>query len=391
MPLPLVAAKKSNRYYLDAAAATPVDPQVVRAMAPYFSATFYNPSSIHEGGVAARQAVEQARKQVAELIAARPEEIVFTSGATESVNLALLGTARAFREHGKHVVTVATEHAATLETLKREGFTVTFVPVSKDGTVNVEQVVAAVREDTILVSLMLVNNELGVIAPVAEIGKALARRRKTGRTLFPLLHTDAAQAAGLLAVDVDKLHVDLLSFTASKMYGPKGVGALYVKKGTHLQSLIFGGNQEHGLRAGTENVPGIVGFGLAANLARRHGPRHQHRLAHLKKVFLHELHRTGITYQVNGQDADTAPSIVNITFAGIDGEELLLRLDAKGVAVSAASACRTSDHPSHVLRAIGLSSDAIRSTLRFSFLHTMKPRHARSAARLIANLVISLH
>lgn len=390
MPLLLVAAKKPNRYYLDAAAATPVDPKVVKAMAPYFSDTFFNPSSIHRGGVLARQAIDKARKQVADLIAARPDEIVFTSGATESVNLALLGAAHALREHGNHVVTVATEHAATLETLKREGFAVTLVPVGKDGSVNVDQVLSAVREDTILISLMLVNNELGVIAPIAEIGRALARRRKDGRSLYPLLHTDAAQAAGLLALDVEKLHVDLLSFTASKMYGPKGVGALYVKKGTRLQPLLFGGNQEKGLRAGTENVPGIVGFGAAADLAKRHRSRHEHRLARLKKIFLHELHRSGISYRLNGEGAEIISSIVNVTFPKIDGEELLLRLDAKGVAASAASACRTSDHPSHVLRAIGLSSDDVRSTLRFSFLHSMKPRHARQAARLLASTVTAL-
>lgn len=390
MLLPLVAAKKPNRYYLDSAAATPIDPLVVRAMMPYFSDTFFNPSSLHRGGILARQAIDKARQQVAELIAARPEEIIFTSGATESVNLALLGAAQSLKDHGNHVVTVATEHAATLETLKRQGFSVTFVPVGHDGLVNVNQVLAAVREDTVLVSLMLVNNELGVIAPIADIGKALARRRKDNRSLYPLLHTDAAQAAGILPLDVDKLHVDLLSFTASKMYGPKGVGALYVKKGTRLQPLVFGGNQENGLRAGTENVPGIVGFGAAADLARRHRSRHEYHLAKLKKIFLFELEKSNTEHRINGQGAEVISSIVNITFPGIDGEELLLRLDAKGLAASAASACRTSDHPSHVLRAIGLSNSEVKSTLRFSFLSNAKPRHIRQAARLIAQTVISL-
>lgn len=379
-----------SRFYLDAAAATPLDLKVLRAMQPYFVESFFNPSSIHRGGVMVRKAVDAARRQVADLIAARPEEIVFTSGATESVNLALLGSARALRNHGNHVVTVATEHAATIETLKREGFTVTFVPVGKDGSVNPTQLLAAIRPDTILVTLMLVNNELGVIAPMAEIGKAIARLRKDNRALYPLLHTDASQAAGLLAVDVEKLHVDLLSFTASKMYGPKGIGALYVKKGTRLQPLLSGGNQESGLRAGTENVPGIIGFGAAAALAKRNRTRYEHHLARLKTVFLKKLHHAGIVYRVNGEGASTAPSIVSITFSEIDGEELLLRLDAKGIAASAASACRTSDHPSHVLRAIGLSEAEVRSTLRFSFLHTMSVREARRAAKIVAKLASAL-
>ncbi len=387
MRLPLVAARNRTKYYLDSASATPVAAKVFQKMEPYFSLHFANPSSIHRLGLVAREAVNEARRQVARLIAARPDEIVFTSGATESVNLALVGAARALKGQGNHIVTVATEHAATLEVLKREGFTVTFVPVGPEGEIRAEQVLSRVRADTILVSVMYVNNELGVVAPLSEIGKGLARHRKDHRTLFPLFHSDATQAVGLRSVDVEKLHLDLMSFAASKMYGPKGVGALYVRRGVRLTSLIVGGNQEQSLRAGTENVSGIVGFGEAARLAWRHRARNAEHLGRVRSAFLKTLKKFVPNIRLNGEAPETVPSIINLSFPGLDGEELLLRLDARGVCASAASACKTSDHPSHVLRAIGRTEDEVKGSLRFSFLTTMSVPQAKRAAKIVGRVV----
>lgn len=387
--LPLVGVKNKT-IYLDYAAATPVDPRVLKAMLPFLKDDFANPSSIHAGGVKARRAIETARASVATVIGARPAEIIFTSGATESVNLAIIGAARAHAKVGKHIVTIGTEHKAALKALEAEGFTLTIVPVDERGQVAADAVLAAVRPDTVLVSVMMANNEIGTVAPIADIGRGLLKLRKNGAQALPLFHTDAAQAVGVLPIDVEKLHVDLLSFSAAKMYGPKGVGALYVRSGSVLQSLLWGGNQEQRLRPGTENVSGIVGFGAAAALAQEAFEEHHRHLWEVREAFVMALQRHWKTARFNGDTENTVPHIVNVTFAGIEAEELILRLDAAGIACSTAAACKSSDFPSHVLRAIGLSDADIRSTVRFSFGRPTTPHQAKKAAKVVAEIVAQL-
>ena len=372
--------------YLDYAAATPVDPLVFKAMLPFLKTEFANPSSIHAGGVRSRQAIDQARLSVAKLISARPIEIVFTSGATESINLAILGAARAQASIGKHIVSVSTEHKAALRALEQEGFEVTIVPVDARGQVDVEKVLAAVRPDTVLVSVMLANNEIGTIAPIADIGRGLQKLSYHR----PLFHTDAAQAVSVIPVDVEKLHVDLLSFSAAKMYGPKGVGALYVRTGTKLRQIMAGGNHEFGLRPGTENVAGIVGFGVAADIALAELDSNMRHLWELREAFIAKLLKHRKDARVNGDAESTVPHIANVTFPGVDGEEIVIRLDAAGIACSTAAACKSSDFPSHVLRAIGLSDAEVRSTVRFSFGRPTTLAQAKKAARIVAKTVDQL-
>lgn len=373
----------SKSIYLDYAAATPVDPRVFKAMLPFLKEEFANPSSIHAAGVRVRQAIDTARSSVAELIGARPSELVFTSGATESINLAILGAVRAYAGTGNHIVSVTTEHKAALRALEHEGFEVTLVPVDGRGQVDAQAVLAAVRPDTILVSVMLINNELGTIAPIADIGRGLLKTE----TLF---HTDAAQANGIVPLDVDKLHVDLMTLASAKMHGPKGVGALYVRTGTKLRAVMAGGNQEYGLRPGTENVSGIVGFGAAAQLAMVELNANFHHLSELREVFLTTLLKHCQNIRVNGDSAIMAPHIINITFPGIDGEEMVIRLDAAGIACSTAAACKSSDFPSHVLRAIGLNDADVRSTLRFSMGRPTTVAQAKQAAKIVAKVVDQL-
>lgn len=372
--------------YLDYAAATPLDPRVLKAMLPFLKTEFANPSSIHAPGMRARQAVENARAEVAELIGARSSEIVFTSGATESINLAILGAARAYAASGRHIVSVATEHKAALRALELEGFEVTLVPVDARGQVGAEAVLAAVRPDTILVSVMFANNEIGTIAPIAEIGRGLLRLRKSGQSL-PLFHTDAAQANGVVALDVQKLHVDLMTLSAAKMYGPKGAGALFVKSGIKLRQVMAGGNHEFGLRPGTENVPAIVGFGIAAQIAKTELADNERHLWAVREAFLETLHKHTKDLQVNGDPESTVPHIVNVTFPGVDGEALVIHLDAEGISCSTAAACKSSDFPSHVLRAIGFNDAMIRATIRLSFGRMTSLAQAKAAARRVAKTV----
>lgn len=372
--------------YLDYAAATPLDPRVLKAMLPLLKGEFANPSSIHAAGMRARQAIDEARVRVAELISARPSEIVFTSGATESLNLAILGVARAHADKGRHIVSVTTEHKAALRALELEGFEITLVPVDARGRVEAEAVLAAVRPDTILVSVMFANNEIGTVAPIAEIGRGLLHLRASGQSL-PLFHTDAAQANGVVALDVNKLHVDLMTLSAAKMYGPKGAGALFVKSGTKLRQVMAGGNHEFGFRPGTENVPAIVGFGIAAEIARTELVENNRHLWALREAFLEILQKHTKDMQVNGSPESTVPHIVNVTFPGVDGEELVIHLDASGIACSTAAACKSSDFPSHVLRALGLNDPAIHSTVRLSFGRMTTLTQAKAAARCVAKMV----
>jgi cysteine desulfurase len=357
------------RVYLDNSATTAVAPEVVDAMLPYFSDEMGNAQSVHSFGQRAKAAVERARRQVAGLIGAAPAEIVFLSGGTEADNLAIRGIAHAHREHGGHIISTKIEHPAVLSTceaLESEGFSVTYLPVSPSGLVSIDDLREAIRDDTILISVMHANNETGTVQPIEQIGRIVAEAREAGHKHLHL-HTDAVQSAGKIPVDVRGLGVDLLSLSAHKIHGPKGIGALYIKKGTRLAKLLHGGHHERDRRPGTENVPGIVGFGLAAELAsrtlaERAGSMQQQR-DYLERKVLERIAGA----RVNGDPERRVPNITNLSFRGLDGESLLIALDLKGVAVSTGSACASGSlEPSHVLTALGLSREAVRGSLRFS-------------------------
>jgi cysteine desulfurase len=355
----------TERIYADHAATTPLRDEVLEAMLPHFGTYGFNASSLHAEGRAARSALDDARARTARLLGAKASEIVFTGGGSEADNLAILGAARAARGRGRHAITAATEHHAVLhafEVLREDGFDVTVLPVDGDGRIDPSVFAAAFRPDTTLVSLMLANNELGTLHPIAELAR-IARARVPGI----VVHTDAVQAPGRVPLDVGALGVDLLSLSAHKFYGPKGVGMLYVRRGTPLASLVVGGGQEHGLRAGTENVAGIVGFARAFELAVAELPAETQRLRALRDGF--EAAAAAIPgTRVNGAGADRLPNVSSIAFPDADATALLVNFDLAGVAVSAGSACAAgSTEPSHVLNAIGAPAWARTGTLRFSF------------------------
>ncbi len=350
--------------YLDYHASTPVDPRALGAMLPYFSEHFGNAASkTHPFGWKADDAVEAGRRQVAALIGASAKEIVFTSGATESNNLALKGVAHAFRSRGNHIVTLTTEHKAVLDSchhLEDEGFAVTYLGVGPDGLIDLDALRDAITDRTILVSVMAANNEIGVLQPIAAIG-AIARERGV------LFHTDAVQAIGKVPFDVSKLPVDLASMTAHKTYGPKGVGALYVRRGEvklDLEPLMDGGGHERGLRSGTLNVPGIVGFGKAAEIAKAEMATESPRLAALRDRLLAALRAEVSDLHVNGSLDARLPHNLNVSFPGVPGESLLLGID--DICVSAGSACSSgSEEPPYVLKALGMDADLARASIRF--------------------------
>ncbi|HET6947039.1 MAG TPA: cysteine desulfurase NifS [bacterium] len=350
------------RVYADHGATTPVDPRVTAAMLPYFSQTFGNAGSIHAWGQEAREAVDLAREIMAGAVGAAPQEIVFTSGATESDNFAILGAAFAHETRGRHVITSQVEHHAVLEPcrfLESRGFEVTYLPVDRFGQVDPADVRAALRRDTILVSVMHANNEIGTVEPVAAIGR-VARERGV------LMHSDAAQTLGIVPIDVDDLCVDLLSMSAHKRYGPKGVGALYIRKGAVVTRIQHGGSHERNRRAGTENVPGIVGFGEAVRIALPLLAEEAARLRALRDRLSAGLARIEGA-RLNGHREERLPGTVSVSFEGADSESLLMALDFRGIAASSGSACTSGSlEPSHVLRAIGLPAEVAKGTVRFS-------------------------
>ena len=349
--------------YLDYAATTPVAPEVLEAMRPYFSEIYGNPSSLYSLGMAAREAVESAREIVALALHASPEEIVFTSGGTESDNAALRGVAEANREKGRHLLTTPIEHSAVLEpfaTLSPLGFEVETLPVDAEGKVDPQEVARRLRSDTTLVSVMAANNEIGTIEPVAEIG-ALCRAQGV------LFHTDAVQTFGKLPLDVRAMQIDLLSLSAHKIYGPKGIGALYVRRGIGWARFQEGGDQEKGRRGGTLNVPGIVGLGKAAEIAQREMDSEAARLRALRDGFLARLEAEIPGVQIIGSRTERLPNNIHFCVEGVEGEPMLLALDAAGICASAGSACSAgSTEPSHVLLALGISRELARGALRLT-------------------------
>jgi cysteine desulfurase len=352
-----------KRIYLDYAATTPVNPDVVKVMLPYFTDVFGNPSSIYSYGQETKKAIGEARTKVANLIGARDEEVVFTSSGTEADNMAIKGIAYANESRGNHIITSSIEHHAIIETckfLERRGFSVTYLPVDGYGLVDPEDVRRSITGKTILVSVMNANNEIGTIEPIAEIGRIA---RETGI----YFHTDAVQTAGHIPVDVNELTVDLLSISAHKLYGPKGVGALYIRKGTRVVPLIHGGEQERGRRASTENVPGIVGFGRAAELARQEMSQEIQRLTILRDKLIDGLLNRIDHIRLNGHPLNRLPNNVNMSFDYIEGESMVLNLDLERICTSTGSACSSSSlEPSHVLLAIGLKHEQAHGSLRFT-------------------------
>lgn len=394
--------------YLDHAATTPVRPEVLRAMAPFWSVEYGNPSALYKLGVHARQALEKARSGVASVLSCRPQEVIFTAGGSESINLALLGVARYYRKthplsfsppdtggarggtkHNGHIITSAIEHHAVMHAanaLEQEGFAVTRIGVNREGVFNINELKNAIRPDTFLVSLMYANNEIGTIEPIAEIGNIIKNINAKRMTLSPkplalspiFFHTDACQAAGYLDLNVDKLHVDLLTLNGSKIYGPKQTGCLFARKGTPLEPIIYGGGQELTLRSGTENVPGIVGFAKALPLAQAERARETKRLIVLRDYFIAQILKHIPKARLNGPIESRAkqypssvsvrlPNNIHVSFADVDGEALMLYLDAHNIAVATGSACTSeSTKPSHVLKAIGLSSKESFGSIRFT-------------------------
>jgi len=381
-----------NRIYLDHNATTAVDPAVLDAMLPYFSAEFGNASSIHTFGQRARAAVETAREQVAALLNARPQEIVFTSGGTESDNHAIFGVAlhsftSSTSSTSPHVIATTIEHEAVLnscQALEKQGVAVTYLPVDHEGLINLDDLRRVLRPETLLITVMHANNELGAIQPLAEIGCIAAEADV-------YFHTDAVQSAGKIPVDVKALQLDLLSVSGHKFYAPKGIGALFIKSGTRLRQFLYGGHHQRGFRPGTENVAGIVGLGKAAELARLSLEKDAARISRLRDTLEQGILARIPDSRVNAANAPRTPNTTNILFPGLEGEALVIALDLKGLACSTGAACSSGAvEPSHVLTAIGLPASQARATIRFSLGRHTTESEINAALELVPDAVSHL-
>ena len=349
--------------YMDNAATTATRPEVMEKMLPYFTEHYGNPSSIPSVGRDARRAIENARRQVAEALGAQPREIYFTAGGSESDNWAIRCASKALAKKGKHIITSQIEHHAVLHTcdyMEKQGYEVTYLPVDSEGRVSVEDVKKAIRPDTVLISIMAANNEIGTLQPIREIGQV-------AHEAGVLFHTDAVQAVGAVPIDVNEWNVDMLSLSGHKFHGPKGIGALYIRKGVKISNLIFGGAQERGLRAGTENLPGIVGLGEAIELAVKELPEYTRRMTQLRDKLIDGILSSVPDVRLNGHRTQRLPGNVNVSVRYVEGEALLMRLDLAGVEASSGSACTSGSlDPSHVLLAIGLPHEIAHGSLRLS-------------------------
>lgn len=371
--------------YLDHAATTPIAKEVLDAMYPVYEQVFGNPSSVHSFGRKARQILDQARRTIAAEIGADEKEIIFTSGGTEADNLAMIGTALANKDKGNHIITTAQEHHAILHTaeyLEKHGFEVTYLPVYEDGKIRAEDLQKALTDETILVSIMFVNNETGIIQPIQEISRLLEDHQA-------YFHTDAVQAFGLMDIDVGQLGVDMLTVSSHKINGPKGIGCLYVKENIKLQPLQFGGEQERKRRAGTENVVSVVGLQKAVELAAEHREKRIKEYKEFRELFLTELKKHDVSFEINGDPASSVPSILNISFPGANVEAMLTNFDLGGVAASSGSACTAgSVDPSHVLSAMyGKDHPCTTNSIRFSFGSANTAENVSEAARRVAAIV----
>ena len=361
-----------KKIYLDYAATTPMDEEVLDEIIPYFSQKFGNPSSIHSFGQEALEAVDKARRQVADFLNCNSSEIIFTSGATESNNMTIKGIIKASQIKNPHIITSAIEHHCVLNSCKemeKEGREVTYLKVNKEGLVDLEDLKNAIKENTALISIMYANNEVGTIEPISKIGKLLEEinlEREKNKLPKIYFHTDAVQAINYLDCNVDNLGVDLLSLSGHKIYGPKGVGALYIKQGIKIKSIQQGGEQEHNLRAGTHNVPGIVGLGKAISLISENRKKMKE-TEKLRDYFIDEALKNIANSQLNGSREFRLPHNANISFKGVEGESLLMMLDQEGIAISTGSACSSASlKPSHVLTAMGISPELFHSSIRFT-------------------------
>lgn len=364
----------TKRIYLDYAASTPVDPRVKKAMDDFSLLGYANPAGFHEEGLYAKRALESARKTIAGLIGAKAPEIIFTSSTTESNNLAILGAARANREFGRHLITTASEHVSVLNVFKqleKERFEVTYLPADEFGMVSADQVKNAIRPDTILVSVIFASNEIGTISPIGQIGKGIKEmkslRQAQGKGL-PYFHTDAAQAVPHIKINAEDLEIDLASFSSSKMYGPKGAAALYIKHGTNVNPIIFGGSQENGMRPGTQDVSGIVGFEKAVEITKSESEDEDKKLASMRGKIIKEIKSAFPDALINGHPTERLANNVNFSIHGIKGEDLVIAMDMAGFAISTRSACDTKNaEPPHVIKSLGRSDEeawgAVRITL----------------------------
>jgi cysteine desulfurase len=372
-----------ERIYLDNSATTQVDERVLEAMLPCFRENFGNASSVHLYGQEARGIVEDARRSVAELLRADAREVVFTSGGTESDNWALWGILRSGHRPGNHIITTGIEHPAiltTCKTMESAGAEITYVPVDASGRVDPQEIESAIRENTLLISVMHANNETGVIQPIKEIS-AIAKKRGV------LLHTDAVQSVGKIPVNVQDLDIDLLSLSAHKIHGPKGIGALYIRKKTHIAPFMTGGSHERKRRAGTENVPAIAGLGAAARLAAERLPEMQTRVARLRDHFEQQAMTRIFGARINGQ-GPRLPNIANLSFERLEGEAAVIALDLEGVAVSTGSACASGSlEPSHVLMAMGLRPEVVQGSLRFSLCYHNTEQEINRALEILEGVI----
>lgn len=370
--------------YLDNAATTRTAPEVVEAMLPFFSEYYGNASSIYTLGSASKKALNQARRTLADCLGAKPEEIYFTAGGSEADNWALKAAAEAYREKGKHIITTRIEHHAVLHTceyLEKRGYEVTYVGVDENGIVKLEELEAAIRPDTILISVMYANNEIGTLQPIREIGQ-IAHERGI------LFHTDAVQAFGQLPINVDELHIDMLSASAHKVNGPKGVGCLYIRSGLKLRNLIHGGAQERSRRAGTENIPGIVGFGKAIERAVRIMPEKTQKEIELRDYLIDQIYEKIPYCRLNGDRSRRLPGNVNFSFQFIEGESLLIMLDMKGICGSSGSACTSGSlDPSHVLLALGMPHELAHGSLRLTLSEENTREEMDTVVEAIAEIV----
>ncbi len=358
--------QETKKIYLDYSATTPTAPEVVEAMLPYFGGAFGNPASIHGFGQQAKVGLEDARRQISGVMHAEPGEVVFTSGGTEGNNWAIKGAASFFADKKRHFITSTAEHHAVLypcQYLEKIGFDVTYLPVDRTGRVSAAQVAAAIRDDTCLVSLMHANNEVGTLNPISEIG-AVTREKGV------LFHTDAVQTFGKIPIDVKEMNIDLLSISAHKLYGPKGIGALFIRQGLKIDLLLHGGKHERGRRAGTENVPAAVGLGKAAELAADKLEENDAHLTHLRDQLQERIFGGIQGVHLNGHELERHPAILSVSFEGVQSDSLLLSLDLKGIAVSNGSACMSGTvEPSHVLKAMGVPTPLASAAIRFSLGH----------------------
>jgi len=367
--------KKKREVYLDYAAATPIDQKVFLKMRPFFDLHFGNPRSVHLMGSRAKKEVENARRKVAGVLGVKKEEIIFTSGGTESNNMTILGVARFFKKNKKikkpHIIASSIEHSSVyepLETLKKEGFDVTFIPIDGTGVVRVKDVKNNIKKETILVSIMYVNNEIGTIQPLRSIGNFIKEFREKNKKEYPYFHTDASQAPRYLPLIATTLGVDFLVIDGAKMYGPKSIGAFYKKEGISITPIMWGGGQEDHLRPGTENVPGIVGLSESLVLASKNRKENEKRLQTLKDYFIRKVTKEIECAKINGDPKKSVSGIVNVMFVGHTGEKLMVFLEDRGIYVTTSSACSTGeDEPSHVIIALGENKNDAKSSVRFSF------------------------